>query len=387
VLHRDIKPENLLVNADLSLKICDFGFARLMPRDSPLTDYVATRWYRAPELLLGSTQYGKTVDMWAIGCIMGELVDGQPLFPGESEIDQLFLIQKTLGPLTQEQNELFLKNPRFVGLKFPDMSRPETLLKRYVGQLTKPAMNFMKSVLVMEPNLRLTSAEAGKHSYFEGLPRTPAREESRPSSSKAVSRTVTPANGTRPTRESRYGAGFFPAAELQPEPDWEDEERRSPSRQGVRKKDPKDAERLVGKRRQDLENQPKPREEEPKSAGRRKEKGPPSGNRTTERRAKKEKPRGPWDGGDTDYGLPSIGPEKPFAGGFGFQREWWPENEDTDRGFFQREYGAPMFHQSGANPALAPMGTAPHSQSRWRPHEPGGLTPVSRRAKPRDSRF
>lgn len=68
-----------------------------------LTDYVATRWYRAPELLLGDTGYGKSVDLWAIGCIMGELIDGQPLFPGESEIDQLYVIQKVLGPLTQEQ--------------------------------------------------------------------------------------------------------------------------------------------------------------------------------------------------------------------------------------------------------------------------------------------
>merc|ERR1719420_1213886 len=199
VIHRDIKPENLLVNVhNYELKLCDFGFARTMPhKDSPLTDYVATRWYRAPELLLGSTRYGHTVDMWAIGCIMGELVDGQPLFPGESEIDQLFLIQKVLGPLTADQMELFLKNPRFVGLKFPDMSRPETLMKRYVGKLLKPAMNFMKSVLVMEPGLRLTSAEGAKHSYFEGMTRSPPRGEveaptaSRPpSSTKGPSRTV-----------------------------------------------------------------------------------------------------------------------------------------------------------------------------------------------------
>jgi cyclin-dependent kinase-like len=66
-----------------------------------LTDYVATRWYRAPEILIGSN-YGKEVDMWAIGCIMGEISDGEPLFPGETEIDQLFIIQKLLGPMTPE---------------------------------------------------------------------------------------------------------------------------------------------------------------------------------------------------------------------------------------------------------------------------------------------
>ena len=92
IVHRDIKPENLLVNflPDTSLKLCDFGFARtVQARNSQLTDYVATRWYRAPELLLGIGNYGKPVDIWAIGCIMGELIDAQPLFPGESDIDQL----------------------------------------------------------------------------------------------------------------------------------------------------------------------------------------------------------------------------------------------------------------------------------------------------------
>ena len=120
VVHRDIKPENLLVNPDHSLKLCDFGFARTVSNPGQqLTDYVATRWYRAPELLLGSTKYEKSVDIWAIGCIMGELIDGQPLFPGESEIDQLYIIQKVMGPLTPQQMNMFLRNPRFLGFAFP----------------------------------------------------------------------------------------------------------------------------------------------------------------------------------------------------------------------------------------------------------------------------
>ena len=74
IIHRDIKPENLLVNTkNNSLKLCDFGFARSIGQAENLTDYVATRWYRAPELLLGSTNYGFGVDMWAIGCIMGNI--------------------------------------------------------------------------------------------------------------------------------------------------------------------------------------------------------------------------------------------------------------------------------------------------------------------------
>jgi len=176
VVHRDIKPENLLIGLDDTLKLCDFGFARTMPqRGAALTDYVATRWYRAPELLLAWEQngqsysnYGQPVDMWAIGCIMGELIDGQPLFPGESEIDQLYLIQRVLGPLTTEMMELFLRNPRFLGLKFPDMTKPETLEKKYLGKATKRMITFMKGLTKMEPSDRIIS-DCLSDPYFEGI--------------------------------------------------------------------------------------------------------------------------------------------------------------------------------------------------------------------------
>ena len=120
-----------------------------------MTEYVATRWYRAPELLLGSSDYTKEVDYWAIGCIMGELIDGQPLFPGESEIDQLYVIQKVLGPLPTEQKEVFARNPHFMGIRFPDVSRPETIAKRYIGKLSKNGLLFMKALLKMDPKERI----------------------------------------------------------------------------------------------------------------------------------------------------------------------------------------------------------------------------------------
>ena len=88
---------------------------------------------------------------------------------GESEIDQLYIIQRVLGPLTQEQNDLFMRNPRFVGLKFPDMSRPETLQKKYVGKLTKRALSFMKQLLQMDPADRLMSRECIEHPFFDEL--------------------------------------------------------------------------------------------------------------------------------------------------------------------------------------------------------------------------
>mmetsp|Transcript_16335 Transcript_16335/g.24615 ORF Transcript_16335/g.24615 Transcript_16335/m.24615 type:complete len:754 (-) Transcript_16335:207-2468(-) len=187
VIHRDIKPENLLIDVQTrQLKLCDFGFARVLTNaNEELTDYVATRWYRAPELLLGSALYDFSVDIWAIGCIMGEITDGQPIFPGESEVDQLFIVQKVLGPLIPEHMDLFMSNPRFSGLKFPDMSKPETLQKKYVGTLSKRAMLFMQSVLAMNPSDRPSSADALNHPYFQGLHSKPSGDEYSTASSMA----------------------------------------------------------------------------------------------------------------------------------------------------------------------------------------------------------
>lgn len=99
--HRDIKPENILIDAQFNIKICDFGFARLMTKNSDsqegLTEYVATRWYRAPELLMGVNNYGMEIDFWSVGCIMGELIDGNPVFPGDSDLEQLYMIRKMCG--------------------------------------------------------------------------------------------------------------------------------------------------------------------------------------------------------------------------------------------------------------------------------------------------
>ena len=93
VLHRDIKPSNVLLNSDCHIKLCDFGLCRSVAETSGptpvLTDYVATRWYRAPEILLGSTRYTKGVDIWAVGAILGEMINGKPVFPGTSVMNQI----------------------------------------------------------------------------------------------------------------------------------------------------------------------------------------------------------------------------------------------------------------------------------------------------------
>lgn len=100
IMHRDVKPENVLVSPRGVIKLCDFGFARIVtgPNES-CTDYVATRWYRAPELLVGDPRYGRAVDTWAAGCLYAEMLTGEPIFPGDSDVDQLFRITRVLGKL------------------------------------------------------------------------------------------------------------------------------------------------------------------------------------------------------------------------------------------------------------------------------------------------
>lgn len=171
MIHRDIKPENVLVTENNTCKLCDFGFSRNVPTNKvgQLTDYVATRWYRAPELLLGSTSYGKEVDYWAIGCIMGELCDTNPMFPGDDELSQLDMVQKMLGNLPQKMLDQFNANPRFSGFKIETVRKPEMLERRYYGKLSRSAISFMKELLKLDPAERLSGMDVILHSWFDDI--------------------------------------------------------------------------------------------------------------------------------------------------------------------------------------------------------------------------
>lgn len=113
--------------------------------------------------------YGKEVDIWAIGCIMGELMDGQPLFPGDSEVDQLFVIQKVLGPLPEFLQDEFNRNSRYQGLKFPEIPHPETIETRYAAVMNDTEIDLMKAMLQMDPYKRITARQAIEHDWFDEL--------------------------------------------------------------------------------------------------------------------------------------------------------------------------------------------------------------------------
>ncbi|KAJ3197519.1 Cyclin-dependent kinase-like 3, partial [Irineochytrium annulatum] len=167
VIHRDIKPENILVSINGVVKLCDFGFARtLAGPGAKYTDYVATRWYRAPELLVGDTEYGKPVDIWATGCIFAEILTGQPLFPGDTDIDQLYRIMKCLGPLTKRHTEIFLRNPLFVGVKIPEVGKV-TPLEMRLTNIAPDAMHWLKQTLIYDPDQRATTKQLMAHPYFQ----------------------------------------------------------------------------------------------------------------------------------------------------------------------------------------------------------------------------
>jgi len=167
IIHRDIKPENILVSKHGALKLCDFGFARaLAGQGAKYTDYVATRWYRAPELLVGDTEYGKPVDIWAIGCNAAELSNGIPLFPGESDIDQLFHIIKCFGKLTQRQVDIFKRNPLYVGIELPKPYDIETIDSRFANTQQKYLLNILHRCLHYDPDDRNSCTQLLDSEFF-----------------------------------------------------------------------------------------------------------------------------------------------------------------------------------------------------------------------------
>lgn len=177
IIHRDIKPDNLLINADNSLRLCDFGSACKSTECAVLTDYVATRWYRAPELLVSFNNYTAAVDMWGLGCVMAELTVGQALFTGETDLEQLCIIHNTLGPLTPQQAERCLELSDFKDVKFKTSGDYQTLKKRFGHIMPELQIQLLDRVIVMDPVQRLTAKAALGMPWFKDVqvPRSSAR--------------------------------------------------------------------------------------------------------------------------------------------------------------------------------------------------------------------
>eukprot|EP00388_Colpodella_angusta_P004315 GDKJ01014342.1.p1 GENE.GDKJ01014342.1~~GDKJ01014342.1.p1 ORF type:complete len:326 (+),score=41.70 GDKJ01014342.1:34-1011(+) len=170
VLHRDLKPQNLLLNNDGILKIADFGLARAF--SIPVKTYtheVVTLWYRAPEILLGQRQYATPVDLWSVGCIIAEMCTGVALFPGDSEIDTIFKIFRTLGTPNETVwpgiNQLPDMKPTFPKWKVD----PRQRLKEICKKMDPVGLELLAELLTYDPVERITAIQALNHPWFRDL--------------------------------------------------------------------------------------------------------------------------------------------------------------------------------------------------------------------------
>lgn len=170
VLHRDLKPDNILINANCDLKICDFGLARTTAKEESefMTNYVVGRWYRAPELLLGSYNYRPSVDVWSVGCIFAALLLRNPIFCGIDSTNQLQVVLNVFG--TQKEEDLeFIQSERS-RLYIRSVPHPNgTPLSTLFPSVDPMCLDLLEKTLVFNPNKRITVAEALKHPFIGDL--------------------------------------------------------------------------------------------------------------------------------------------------------------------------------------------------------------------------
>jgi len=175
VLHRDLKPQNLLIDQKGVLKLADFGLARAF--GVPVRTYtheVVTLWYRSPEILLGGKIYSTPVDIWSVGCIFAEMASHSPLFPGDSEIDQLFQIFRLLGT-PSEQTWPGVSSFRDYKPTFPQWSSQS--LPKALPDLDTQGIDLLTRMLVYEPSKRISARDALKHPYFNELYQIHAQQQ------------------------------------------------------------------------------------------------------------------------------------------------------------------------------------------------------------------
>lgn len=172
VVHRDLKPRNLLVNSNCDLKICDFGLARVDDPENAdrcvMSNYIATRWYRAPEVILSRKRYTKAVDMWSVGCILAELIGRKPLFPGRDSFHQITLIISILGtpPPEETQGSTNKKSKDYVSSLPYKPKIPFTHLFPTANPL---ACDLLDKLLQFDPDKRYTVEQALAHPYLDQL--------------------------------------------------------------------------------------------------------------------------------------------------------------------------------------------------------------------------
>jgi len=171
VLHRDLKPSNLLLTASCDLKICDFGLARTSTERNFMTEYVVTRWYRAPELLLSCDNYTAAIDVWSVGCILAEMLAKKPLFPGRNYMDQMQCVLRVLGRPSDDDIG-FMSTDKLAQVKsyLWNLAPPEKVSLHSLFPGADPlAIDLMQRMLTFDPRKRITVADALAHPWLKDL--------------------------------------------------------------------------------------------------------------------------------------------------------------------------------------------------------------------------
>ena len=168
ICHRDIKPQNVLVDPNSHvLKLCDFGSAKKLVKGEPNISYICSRYYRAPELIFGATEYTPAIDIWSTGCVIAEIVIGQPIFPRESASDQLVEIIKILG--TPSKQQILEMNPEYNEFKFPIIKAyPWTKFFKNKN-INEDFIDFINKLLCYEPDNRIKPLKSLGHKFFDEL--------------------------------------------------------------------------------------------------------------------------------------------------------------------------------------------------------------------------